>query len=365
MVDRELIKKLADLLRKDGVSALMVAPGPDMRFLLGNAPMMCERYQALYVTADEKIFYICNALYVDEITDLIPGEEVFGWFDSDDFTVTVKKAFEKYGLIGKKIAVNGAVRAFNLVRLMKNIDFEVENGKDYLELTRIIKTPEELENLRKSSLVVDKVFNDIVKFIKPGMTEKDIKTEIARLCVHYGGSNASGGIVAAGANAAMPHYMGGSAVIKENDVVEMDFGCTVGRMYSDITRTVFVGRATERQKMIYNLVLKANLAGEAAAVNGAYIPDVDAAARKVVEAEGFGPNFNHRLGHGIGYAGHEAPYIHGDYHMNLAPGMAFSCEPGIYIKDEIGIRIEDVVIINEKGETEVLNKCTKELIEIL
>ena len=116
--------------------------------------------------------------------------------------------------------------------------------------------------------------------------------------------------------------------------------------------------------LIYTIVLQANLAGEAAAVNGAWIPDVDAAARKVIEDAGYGYEFNHRLGHGIGYAGHEAPYIHGDYKMNLAPGMAFSCEPGIYIRGEIGIRIEDVVIINEKGETEVLNKCTKELIEI-
>ena len=133
----------------------------------------------------------------------------------------------------------------------------------------------------------------------------------------------------------------------------------------ELSKIPNVGKATEREKYLYNLVLQANLAGEAAAVNGAYIPDVDAAARKVIEDAGYGRNFNHRLGHGIGYAGHEAPYIHGDYHMHLAPGMAFSCEPGIYIKDEIGIRIEDVVIINEEGETEVLNKCTKELIEII
>ena len=364
MINRELIKKLASQLKKDGVSALLVTPSSDLIFLLGHKPYLCERFQALVVTDKEETFYICNRLTEAEAIGFMDGDKVYQWMDSDGFTGVAKQAFEDFGLIGKKIAVNGAVRAFNLVKLMEAIDFTPVNGKDYLELTRIIKTPEELENLRKSSLIVDKVFEDIVKFIKPGMTERDVKNEIARLSKHYGGEGCDGGIVAVDANAANPHYFGDSAVIGEHAVVEMDFGCTYKGMYSDITRTVIVGKATEREKEIYNLVLQANLAGEAAAVNGAWIPDIDAAARKVIADAGYGYEFNHRLGHGIGYAGHEAPYIHGDYKMHLEPGMAFSCEPGIYIRGEIGIRIEDVVIINEKGETEILNKCTKELIEI-
>ncbi|MBE6038484.1 MAG: aminopeptidase P family protein [Anaerofustis stercorihominis] len=365
MINKELVKKLSLQLKKDGVSALFVAPSGDLQFLVGHSPHLCERFQALLVTDEGELCYICNALTMYEAKDFMEGNPVYAWYDHTAFTDTVKIAMEKYGLIGKKIAFNGTVRAFNLIRMMNTIDFEPVNGKDYLELTRIIKTPEELENLRKASLIVDKVFEDIIKFIKPGLTERDVKNEIARLCKVYGGDNCTGGIVAVDANAANPHYFGDSAVIGEHAVVEMDYGCTVGGMYSDITRTVFVGKATEREKELYNIVLQANLAGEAAAVNGAYVPDIDAAARKVITDAGYGPNFLHRLGHGIGYAGHEAPYIHGDYHLNLAPGMAFSCEPGLYIKDDIGIRIEDVVIINEKGETEVLNKCTKELIEIL
>lgn len=364
MINRELIKKLADQLKKDDVAALLVAPSSDLIFLLGHKPYLCERFQALVVTAKEETFYICNRLTEAEAIGFMDGDKVYQWMDSDGFTGVAKQAFGDFDLIGKKIAVNGSVRAFNLVKLMEAIDFIPANGKDYLELTRIIKTPEELENLRKSSLIVDKVFEDIVKFIKPGMTERDVKNEIARLCKVYGGEDCHGGIVAVDANAANPHYFGDSAVIGEHAVVEMDFGCTYKGMYSDITRTVIVGKATEREKEIYNLVLQANLAGEAAAVNGAWIPDIDAAARKVIADAGYGYEFNHRLGHGIGYAGHEAPYIHGDYKMHLAPGMAFSCEPGIYIRGEIGVRIEDVVIINEKGETEILNKCTKELIEI-
>lgn len=364
MINHDLVKKVALQLKEDGVDALMVAPSPDLQFLVGHNPYLCERFQALILKSDETIFYICNRLTEAEAERFMEGNKVYPWFDCNDFTDTVKEAFEENGLIGKKIAVNGTVRAFNLVRIMQKVDITAVNGKDYLELARIIKTPEELDNLRKASLIADKAFEGIIKFIKPGMTEKDIKNEILRLERLYGGENCDSAIVAVNANAADPHYFGDSAVVGEHAVIEMDYGCTYKGMYSDITRTVIVGKATEREKEIYNLVHKANLEGEKAAVNGAYIPDVDAAARKVIEDAGYGEYFNHRLGHGIGYAPHEAPYIHGDYKMKLAPGMAFSCEPGIYVGGEIGIRIEDVVIINEKGETEVLNKCTKELIEI-
>lgn len=365
MMNKELVAKLSKQLRDDGVSAIMIAPGSDMVFLLGHKPLLCERYQALYVKDDESYFYICNALYVDEMVDIL-GEDckIYSWHDRDGFSAVVHTALEENGLLGKKIAINGNVRAFNLVKILENTKFEPVNGKDYLELTRIIKTPEELENLRKSSLIADKAFEGVLKVIKPGVTEKEINDEIKRLCMENGADYSWGGIVAVDGHAAMPHYMGNGGVVGEHAVVLMDFGCIYKGMFSDTTRTVIVGKATEREKELYNIVLQANLAGEAAAKNGAYVPDVDGAARKVIEDAGYGPQFNHRLGHGIGYDEHEAPYIHGDNKIHLAPGMAFSCEPGIYIKDEIGIRIEDVVIINEKGETEVLNKSTKELIEL-
>ena len=364
MINHTLIQKVAKQLQQDQVEALFVAPSSDLVFLVGHKPYLCERFQALVITAKEELFYICNQLTEIEAKSFMENNPVYPWIDSNGFVQTVKQAMEDYQLIGKRIAVNGAVRAFNLVKMLEEIPFTPVNGKDYLELTRIIKTSEELDNLRKSSAIVDKVFEDLITFIKPGMTEGDVNNEIIRLCALYGGEDCHGGIVAVDANAANPHYFGNTGIIGEHAVVEMDFGCTYKGMYSDITRTVIVGEATAREKEIYNLVLQANLAGEAAAKKGAWIPDVDLAARKVIEEAGYGYEFNHRLGHGIGYAGHEAPYIHGDYKMHLDCGMAFTVEPGIYIPNEIGIRIEDVVIINEHGETEILNKCTKELIEI-
>ena len=363
-MNNEMLVKLGEVMKKDNVDALMVAPGNDMVFLLGTSTHLCERFQALIIKNDGDYFYICNLLTVDEAKDMIPGHDVYGWFDGEDFTQVVKKAFEEHGLADKTIAVNGTVRAFNVCKMVEKLDNKFVNGKDYLEETRIIKTPEELDNLRKASLIADKAFEEIIKFIKPGMTEADIVNKIKAVMLENGADSAGGGIVARGENAALPHYMGKSGVVKEKDIVEMDYGCTYKGMWSDITRTVFVGEPTEREKLVYNTVLAANLKGIEAAKNGAYIPDVEKAARDVIAEAGFGQYFTHRLGHGIGYAGHEAPYITGVTKRNLEPGMAFSIEPGIYIKDEIGVRIEDIVIINEKGETEVLNHATKEMIII-
>jgi len=365
MVNEAVVKKLAAQLAEDSVDAIMVAPSSDMVFLLGTKPLLCERYQALFVTKEEKLFYVCNDLYVNEMLDILPeGTPIYHWADSDGFENELAKAVKENGLEGKKIAVNGSVRAFNLVKGLAKVDFTPVNGKDYVEKTRIIKTEEELENLRHSSWIADQAFEAVKKFIKPGVTEKDINDEIKRVCMENGADYTWGGIVAVDGHAALPHYMGNKGVVTEKCIVLMDFGCIYKGMFSDTTRTVFVGKATEREREIYNIVLAANLAGERAAVNGAWVPDVDARARKVIADKGYGEYFNHRLGHGIGYDEHEAPYIHGDNKMYLAPGMAFSCEPGIYIKDDIGIRIEDVVVINLQGETEILNHTSKELTEI-
>lgn len=364
-MNQSVIAKLSTILKAEGASALMVAPSPDMQFLTNSSPFLCERFQSLVVKDDGDFFYICNLLTVDEAREFMDDHPVYGWFDCDDFTDTVKLAFEKHGLIGKTIAVNGAVRAFNICEIQKKMDVNFINGKDFLERTRIIKTAEEMKNLRKASEVSDQVFSDIVKIIRPGITEEDIQKNLYQLTLKHGGiPNGKGGLVASGSNAALPHYFGGKKVIGTKDIVQMDYGCSVNGMRSDMTRTVFVGEPTEREKEIYNIVLKANLAGEAAAVNGAYIPDIEAAARGVIINAGFGPYFTHRLGHGIGYAGHESPNITAVNRTYLEPGMAFSIEPGIYIKDEIGIRIEDLVLINENGEQEILNKASKEIIVI-
>ena len=150
--------------------------------------------------------------------------------------------------------------------------------------------------------------------------------------------------------------------IMEHDVVLMDFGCTVGGMYSDMTRTVFVGEPTEQEREIYELVRRANEGAEELVREGAFVPDIDQRARDILDEKGYAWSLVNRLGHGVGYTIHEAPDIKRSNPMHLEKGMAFTIEPGIYLPGTFGVRVEDVVIINENGEREILNHATKDLI---
>ena len=169
-------------------------------------------------------------------------------------------------------------------------------------------------------------------------------------------------IVGIGANASYPHYIDNKGVAGDRDIVLMDYGCTYNGLYSDMTRTVFIGEPEERIREAYDLVLRANLAAEDMVKPGAWVPDLDKKAREVLDEKGYAHTLINRLGHGVGYTIHEQPEIKQSDRRKLEPGMAFSIEPGIYMTGDFGIRIEDVVMINELGEREVLNHSDKNMI---
>jgi Xaa-Pro dipeptidase len=170
-------------------------------------------------------------------------------------------------------------------------------------------------------------------------------------------------IVASGPNSSIGHYNGGERVIESQDIILLDFGCAYNDMFSDISRTLFVGRVTQEQQKVYELCRRATETGEAACFEGAYIPDIDKAARDVIRHSEYGEYFFHRLGHGIGHMIHEAPDIKASNMRKLEKGMCFSIEPGVNIPGKFGVRIEDVVAITENG-TEILNKSPHELLVV-
>lgn len=359
----EYLNRLVNILNNENLDAILIAPSEEMKFLLGHNTHLCERFQALIIKNNGEYFYICNLLTVAEIQEVL-GEDikVYGWFDGDGFIDTAKKAFEENGLIGKSIGVNSTERACIILDLMKNIDVNFVNGKPLLEEMRIIKSDEEIENLRKAAKITDETFLEILNFIKPGMKEADVANFINQTFIEKG-AEPGFAMVCAGPNSALPHYAGNQRVIQEKDIVLLDFGCIYNSMCSDMTRTVFIGGATEEEIKMYEYVLEANIAGESKAVEGAYIPDIDKAARDVVYKSGYGDTFITRLGHGLGYSMHEAPDIKQSNKRYLEKGMVFSIEPGIYRVGEFGIRIEDIVAITKNG-TEILNNASKEIIII-
>lgn len=357
---KKYLDRLVELLNSSNMDAILIAPSEEMEFIMGHNTHICERFQALIIKRDGTYFYICNLLTVAEIEDVLgPDIDVYGWFDGDEFTDTIKLAFEEHDLIGKTIGVNSTERAFLILQIMDSIDVKFVNGKPILEEMRMIKDEEEIANLRMAAHITDESYEELLKFIKPGIKEVDISNKMNEFFKSKGADEGFT-MVCSGPNSSYPHYAGDQRVIQEKDVIILDWGCKYNNMCADMSRTVFVGGITEEEKKIYEIVLKSQLAGLEAAVEGAYIPDVDRASREIIEEAGYGDNFFTRLGHGIGYSVHEAPDIKASNKRKLEIGNVFSIEPGIYIAGQVGMRIEDIVAITENG-TEILNQASKDI----
>ncbi|MCL2006640.1 MAG: Xaa-Pro peptidase family protein [Treponema sp.] len=360
-MNKTRIDNLVKEIKKANLGGLLVCPSEDLNFLTGFTPMMCARFQGLFITDQGKCFYVCNRLYGGEIEHAYSGEvKIYTWKDGESMTDTARTALTEHGLIGKTLGTNKSAQAFNVLDIARDCNVKFINGVPILEEARIIKTPAEQDDLRRSASIADDAFASVIKIIKPGMKEMDIFQFLTSKMLEAGGTNASA-IVASGPNSSYPHYSGKGRVIQEKDLMILDFGCAVNGMRSDMSRTIFVGGISDEEKKIYSIVQESLNAGEAAAITGAFIPDVDRAAREIIEKAGYGENFLNRLGHGIGYMGHEAPDIKKNNTRNLEPGMSFSIEPGIYLAGHMGMRIEDIVLATETGN-EILNKANKEII---
>lgn len=237
-------------------------------------------------------------------------------------------------------------------------------GTGWVENLRLLKSSEEIAKMRAAARLISEVFEQVVPLIRPGVTELDLAAEIDFRMRKLGASGPSfETIVASGPRAALPHANPTSKRLCRNELVVLDAGAILADYCSDMTRTVFVGRATSRVKMWYKAVLDAQRAGIAAVTAGAESGAPDAAARHVLDSQGLGKYFVHSTGHGVGLEIHEAPRLSKGQKTKLQAGMVVTIEPGIYVEGIGGIRIEDDVAIHA-GRTEVLTTATKELLEL-
>ena len=359
---KQHIDKLVNLMKSDGMDAVLVCPSEELKFLIGFSPMMCERFQGMFIKNDGDMFYLCNSIYTGELELVISDTRILTWYDRDFMDEAVHNLLSAEGFLGKKIGVNSSAPGFWLTDLTKKSGITFLNARPLLEEMRIIKSSEELENLRISASIADRVFDDVIKIIKPGMIEAEIKNFVVTELTKHGGDN-PWALIASGVNSSFPHYMGGTRTVESQDVILFDFGCAYKGMCSDISRMVFVGEPTNEQKKIYDICRNATEVGEVASVEGAFIPDIEKVSRAVIEDAGYGEYFTTRLGHGIGFMGHEAPDIKLSNPRKLEKGMCFTIEPGINLPGKFGMRVEDVVAITENG-TEILNKATHEMIVV-
>ena len=240
--------------------------------------------------------------------------------------------------------------------------FEVLDASDILSEMRSIKTEKELSVLKKACAIAENAVNQAFKSVKVGMTELELKDMIERLMATYGAEGPSfDTIVAFGKNGAVPHHETGDTVLENDMPILVDTGAMVGGYCSDITRTAFFGKPTEKFIKAYNAVLTANLLAIENITDGTLTSVADGYARKYLESQNLGEYFTHSLGHGVGLEIHEFPTLSKRAEKPLKNGMVFTIEPGVYFDGEFGIRIEDTVCL-ENGKVERLFTDSKELL---
>jgi Xaa-Pro aminopeptidase len=241
---------------------------------------------------------------------------------------------------------------------------EIKPAANLVEELRIVKEPHEIDLIKKAQEITDKTFTHILEYIKPGVTERDLACEMEYFMKKNGADGiAFDTIVASGSRSSLPHGRASERNLQPGDFITMDFGARYSWYCSDMTRTVFLGRPDDTQVKIYNIVLEAQQRALEYIKSGLLGKDVDRVARETIDKNGYGNNFGHGLGHGVGIEIHESPRLSPKGDMELLPGMVVTVEPGIYIENYGGVRIEDLVVVTRNG-CDNLTKSDKHLIII-
>ena len=274
-------------------------------------------------------------------------------------------------LINEALAEAGAEKAGFEDQRMTVAEHAVYSEKLHCTLTpasalmtelRGSKDEEELSCMTAAQRIAEGALEQILKEIRPGMTEKEIAARLNYLMVSAGAEKTSfDTIVASGPNGSMPHAVPGMRKVREGDFITMDFGCVYKGYCSDMTRTVALGRPSDEMRNVYDIVLQAQLAGIAAARAGVTGAAIDGAARKVIQDAGYGSCFGHSFGHSLGIDIHEAPNAAPGNDKPMPDGAVVSAEPGIYLPGKFGVRIEDVMILRPDG-AQVITKAPKALL---
>lgn len=345
------IEKVCKNMKLQGFDQLVVTQPEALNYLIGYYELPHERLCALLIDADGGLRLFANIVF--SLPDGL-GIPMFLHSDVDDQTAALAEAL--HGVVG----IDETFPARFLLPLIEKCgDVTFAPGSGPVHAVRMIKDAQELEKLRKSSLIADEVMRLAIERVASGATETEMLDFIEAQFKARGCETMGTQIAAYGAGAAEPHHTCLNVALKEGEAVLFDIFGKHDGYWSDSSRTVFYKSVDERSRSVYEAVLQAQLAAEAAVRPGVRMSEVEAASRKVLNDAGF-PTEPGRIGHGVGSDVHEQPVCTSANDVILQPGMVFTIEPGIYLKGEIGVRIEDIVVVTETG-AEILNKNPKEL----
>ena len=355
------LQRLRDWLDQQPVDAVLIVKAerlesPNLRYLTG----FTGSTGAALITPREAVLLV-DFRYVEQARIEAPGFEVVQVprQASEALAEAVRaREIRRLGFEADGLTVR---QRDELARLLQPVEMVPVEGIDRL---RWVKEPDELERIRRAAQVADAAFDHILGYLRPGATERDVATELEFFMRRHGAEReAFSSIVASGARSSLPHGRASDKPLGAGEFVTLDFGAVVDGYHSDCTRTVVLGSASDSQREIYDLVLRAQTAALQGLRPGLSGRDADALARQVIADAGHGEHFGHGLGHGVGLAIHEGPTLSPREEAVLEPGMVVTVEPGVYLPGWGGVRIEDLVVLTPDG-CEVLTRAPKRLMEL-
>ena len=352
----ERLDKIRKLIEEESIDALVISSINNRRYLSGF-----RGTAGVLLVSAEKALLVTDFRYVNQAEEQAPHFEVIRWHD--DLYKSVAPLVEENGW-GKLGFEAGQVVYTALEEMKEKLPAEMVPVKETAEKLRIIKDVDEVSIMRIGAEVLDRAFTMIINTAKPGITERELALELEMFLLKEGAEEKSFRfIVASGQRGAMPHGMATEKEMKDGELVTIDFGGIFDGYATDMTRTIALGKISEQQKEIYDIVYKAQHEASAAVKPGLPVNEVDAVARNIIKDAGYGEYFGHGLGHGVGLEVHEQPTLNHLKTTELEPGMVVTIEPGIYLPGQGGVRIEDMVVVTEKG-AESLTKSPRELINL-
>jgi Xaa-Pro aminopeptidase len=370
LVTLDRVRGVRDLAEQQSVDLLVVTPGSDLRYLCGYHAHALERLTALAVPRRGEPFLVVPRLEAALVSAGPAGGlglEVYAWDETDDpFALLAEQAAARLGRPPARVAVGPrtwAEHALGVQRALGGAPLELAGP--LVDPLRMVKSAAEVEELAAAGAAIDRVHARMGEWLRVGRTEAEVGAGVAAAILAEGHVGVDFTIVGSGPNGASPHHELSDRQIRPGDVVVVDIGGVTATGYrSDCTRTYVVGGRPDAHTAEWYGILQAAQAAATGAVRpGVTAEEVDAAARDVITAAGWGAQFIHRTGHGIGLDTHEPPYIVAGNRLPLAPGMAFSVEPGIYLPGRAGARIEDIVVCTDDG-VRLLNEGPRELVEL-
>ncbi len=360
------LSQLKNIMQQAGLQAIALNPSPNLTYLTALSYHLSERPTILLVPVEGDPVAILPEFEIGKLGNALFKIAPFSYNDNPATWPDVfKNACDQFGLNHKKVGVDPLHLRFLEFNLLKNAAPQANfvAAEKEISALRLHKDTNELANMRKAIEIAQQAFEATLPFIRPGISEREIAQEITIQMIRRGSNIESefAAIVASGPNSANPHHTPAERKIEQGDAIVIDWGARYNGYYSDLTRTVHVGKPDEEFKTVYNLVAQANATGRAVGKPGLPAGDVDKATRAVIEAGGYGVYFTHRTGHGLGLEVHEPVYIFAENRRPLETGITHTVEPGIYLPGKFGVRIEDDVMVTANG-CETLSSYSRDLI---